>query len=131
MTWVKAYFGALIFFLVLDLAWILLVVKPFYARQIGQLMRESPSMGAAGAFYLFYIAGVVALAVQPALAADSVRPALINGAILGAVAYGTYTVTNFAILQGWTTGLVWSDVLWGAFLTAASAAAGFYAARLI
>lgn len=126
----KAYAGALVAFLVIDIAWIALVVKPFYANQIGDMMRGSPNMAAAGAFYLLYIAGVVALAVQPALAAGTVRTALLNGAILGAVAYGTYTVTNFAILKGWTTGLVWSDILWGAFLTAVCAAAGFYAARL-
>lgn len=130
MIYVKAYLGALVAFLVIDIAWIAFVVKPFYAKEIGAMMRDSPNMAASGAFYLLYVAGLVALAVQPALTADSVRPALVNGAILGAVAYGTYTVTNFAILKGWTTGLVWSDILWGAFLTAVCSAAGFYAARL-
>jgi uncharacterized membrane protein len=54
---------------------------------------------------------------------------LTNGAVVGALAYGTYTLTNYAILTNWTPGLVYTDIVWGALLTAVVAAAGHLAAR--
>ncbi|NNF41292.1 MAG: DUF2177 family protein, partial [Woeseiaceae bacterium] len=52
-----------------------------------------------------------------------------NGGVLGAISYGTFTLTNFSVLQGWTTGLVVSDIAWGTFLTAVSAGCGYLFAR--
>ena len=130
MIWIKAYFGVLISFLVIDLAWIATFVRGYYQKEVGELMLDAPNGVAAGLFYLAYAAGIVLLAVRPALAEGSVTTALINGAVIGALAYGTYTITNYAILKGWTTGLVVSDIAWGAFLTAVVAACGYFAARL-
>ena len=130
MTFLKAYAGTLVSFLIVDAVWIALVVRGFYQREVGHLLSDSPNMGAAGIFYLAYAAGVVVLAVQPAIGAGSVKTAVLNGAIIGAIAYGTYTVTNYAVLKGWTMGLVLSDIAWGAFLTALTAACGYLAARL-
>ena len=48
---------------------------------------------------------------------------------LGALAYGTYTVTNYSLFEQWTPGLVVSDTAWGAFLTALCAAAGYAVVR--
>ena len=125
---VIAYLAVLTAFLIIDLVWIGLVVLDYYQTTIGPMMREQPALLWAAGFYLLYAAGIVRLAVQPALQAASAKPALINGAVLGAVAYGTYTVTNYSILNGWTIGLVVSDTLWGAALTATSAALGYLAA---
>ena len=125
---VIAYLAVLTAFLIIDLVWIGLVVLDYYQTTIGPMMREQPALLWAAGFYLLYAAGIVRLAVQPALQAASARPALINGAVLGALAYGTYTVTNYSILNGWTIGLVVSDTLWGAALTATSAALGYLAA---
>lgn len=130
MSLVKAYIGTLVAFLVIDGLWIALVVIKFYERQVGHLMRETPSFVATALFYLAYVAGVVFLAVRPALASGAVAIAAINGAVIGALAYGTYTVTNYAIFRDWSTGLLVSDVVWGTFLTAVIAIAGYYAARL-
>jgi len=128
--YIKAYLAALAAFLVIDLAWISLVVIDFYRNTIGDLMREKPGMGGAAVFYLAYIAGIVFLAVKPAVESGSVRPAIVNGAVLGALAYGTYTITNLSILEGWTAGLVVSDILWGSFLTAVCGVCGYYSTRI-
>ncbi len=125
---VIAYLAVLAAFLIIDLVWIGLYVLDYYQATIGPMMREQPALLWAAGFYLLYAAGIVRLAVQPALQTGSARPALINGAILGALAYGTYTVTNYSILNGWTVGLVISDTLWGAALTATTAALGYLAA---
>jgi len=53
------------------------------------------------------------------------RIASLNGAIFGAIAYGTYSVTNYAMLTDWTTLLLISDTLWGAILTAICSAVSF------
>ena len=129
MTFLKAYAGVLVSFLVIDIVWISRVVKPMYEREVGDLLRTEPQMAAAAVFYLMYAAGIVHFAVTPALASGGLRTALINGAIFGGLAYGTYAFTNHAVLRGWTFSLVAADVAWGIVLTAATAACGWFAAR--
>lgn len=130
MSWLRAYAGVILPFLVVDLLWIRFVVLPMYERQLGELLRPDPRGLAAAAFYLGYAAGIAYLAVRPALAAGGMRVALTNGAVLGALAYGAYAFTNYAVLEGWTFSLVVADVLWGAVLTAGTSATGLLAARL-
>lgn len=124
MNW-KVYAAVLLSFVVIDLAWILLVVAEFYTETLGDRMRETPAGGGEFVFYLGYTAGIAWLAVKPALDAGSLKLALGNGALLGALAYGTYTLTNYTILEGWTLGLVGSDIAWGVFLTMVTSAIGF------
>ena len=130
MIYLKAFLGTVVTFLVVDLVWITFFVKPYYQQTVGHLLRESPNMVASALFYLAYAGGIVYLAIAPALSAGSLKTALINGAVLGGIAYGTYSVTNYAVFEGWTTGLMVSDVAWGIFLTAVCAAGGYFAARL-
>ena len=129
MKLLKAYLAAAIVFIVVDLIWIALVVLDTYEREIGDLLSDSPNGIAAGVFYAGYIAGILLLASLPAVEKRSWKIAAVNGAALGAVAYGTYTVTNYAVLTGWTMTLVVSDILWGAFITALTAVCGYLAGR--
>jgi uncharacterized membrane protein len=130
MTFVRAFAGTLVAFLVIDLIWIARVVRPMYDQQIGSLLRPNPHFGAAVVFYLMYAMGIVYFAALPALASGGVRTALVNGAALGGLAYGTYAVTSYALFKGWTFNLAAADVAWGIVLTAVTAACGFGAARL-
>ena len=130
MTMIKAFIATIVTFLVIDAIWITLFVVDYYETQVGSLMRETPNFVAALVFYLAYAIAVVILAVRPALASERVSEALMLGALLGAIAYGTFTITNYAVLEGWTMGLVISDIAWGTFLTAVVAASGYLAARL-
>jgi uncharacterized membrane protein len=129
MTFVRAFAGTLVAFLAIDMIWIARVVHPMYEHQVGGLLRTHPQLGAAGAFYLGYAAGVVYFVVLPALASGGVRAALVKGAALGGLAYGTYAFTNYALLRGWTFTLAAADVGWGVALTAVAAACGLWAAR--
>lgn len=126
---IKAYFGTLVAFLAIDAIWLGVLSRGLYNKWIGHLMRETPLWPAAGAFYLLYIAGIVFLAVQPALEAGSWRVALINGAVLGLIAYGTYDFTNYATLKEWPLAMVLVDLVWGTFLTGTAALAGYLIAR--
>lgn len=124
-----AYIAATVVFIVVDLIWIVLVVLDTYEREIGDLLSDSPNGAAAGLFYIGYIAGILLLASLPAVEKSSWKIAAINGGVMGAIAYGTYTVTNYAVLTGWTMTLVITDILWGAFITALCAVVGYVVAR--
>ena len=125
---VKSYLATLIAFLIIDALWIGFVAKGIYENALGVLMREQPLALAALTFYAVYAAGIVYFAVLPALTQSSIYTALTNGAFLGLLAYGTFSVTNFAVLSAWTAKLLVTDVLWGAAITAASAVVGYLAA---
>ncbi len=124
-----AYLAATAVFIVVDLIWIVLVVLDTYEREIGDMLSDSPNGAAAGIFYIGYIAGILLLASLPAVEKGTWKVAAINGAALGAIAYGTYSVTNYAVLTGWTMTLVVTDTVWGAFITALCAVVAFLVAR--
>jgi uncharacterized membrane protein len=125
-----AYLGAAAAMLVLDAIWLTLAVPRLYQPQIGHLLAAQPNLGIAAVFYLFYVVGIVVFAVLPAHAGGSWLTALGLGALLGLVAYGTYDFTNMATLRDWPLGITVIDVIWGTFLTATAATAGWFALRL-
>ena len=129
MKYVKAFAAAAVAFLVIDIAWISLFLRDVYEAQIGSIMRPAASISAAALFYVGYISAILYLAVRPALAERRIATAVQHGAALGAIAYGTYTLTNYAIFAQWSVLLVVSDIAWGTFLTAISATVGYLAAR--
>ncbi len=53
-------------------------------------MRDGVNVAPAAVFYALYVSGLVYFAVLPALEQQSIAKALIAGALLGLVAYGTY-----------------------------------------
>jgi len=125
------YMASLVTFLIIDGLWLGIVARSFYVQQIGHLLRPSPDFGVAGAFYLLYVVGVVVFAVLPALAQQSWVTALVLGALLGFIAYGTYDLTNLATLAGWPVLVSVVDMIWGAVLTATVALAGYMAGRML
>ena len=127
MTYLIAYVSTAVVFFALDFVWLTRVAIGFYRQNIGELLLATPNFAAAGIFYLFYVIGIVYFAVMPAVTANSVLTALLNGAILGLLAYGTYDMTNLATLKGWSLSVSVVDMAWGAVLTATAAAAGYFA----
>lgn len=123
----KTFIVIAIVFTAVDIAWISLYLGDIYAAQLSSIMRESPLATPAVLFYVGYIAAIIFFAVRPALATQRLATALLNGGALGAVAYGTFTLTNHAILSAWSWHLVISDIAWGAFLTAVCSACGYLA----
>ncbi|MFN3231205.1 MAG: DUF2177 family protein [Alphaproteobacteria bacterium] len=124
MTYVALYVVTMIVFLGVDALWLKYVMNPLFQAHIGDLMAPELRLWVAGLFYLFYIAGIIYFAQLPGLRSGSMQLVLINGAILGFLAYGTYEATNMATLRGWSWSMVAVDVAWGTFLTAMSAWVG-------
>ena len=121
------YAACAVVFFPLDYLWLSTVGRTVYRREIGTLLLDNPNLLIAALFYLAYLVGVVALVAAPA-EGDIVR-ALLMGALLGFVAYGTYDLTNLATLKGYTPTIAMIDLAWGTALTAVSAAAGVWIAR--
>jgi uncharacterized membrane protein len=108
-------------FLVLDAVMLKTVMKPLFEQFIGDWILDDIRIRPAVAFYLFYVAGVLWFVSLPALRDGISVNALISGAILGAMAYGTYEFTNYATLRDWSLTMVAVDLTWGAALTGFSA----------
>lgn len=116
--WLIAYGAALVVFLVVDLVWLGVVARSFYAEQLGRLMRPDVQRVAAALFYFGFVAGLVFLAVRPGQPDWSVWQAAAQGAVVGLLAYGTYDLTNWATLRDWPVAMSLVDMLWGTALSA-------------
>ena len=122
--YMSLYLASAVVFFVIDFIWLSLAGPTIYKREIGQLLLDQPNLLVAAGFYLFYVVGLVVLVTAPANG-DVVR-ALLTGAVLGFVAYGTYDLTNLSTMRGFTPTIAIIDMAWGTFLTAISAGAGVF-----
>ena len=120
-----------IVFLVADAIMLSFVMKPLFERHLGEGLLDGIRAGPALLFYVTYMAGVIWFAGWPALRDGTPMMALVNGAILGFVAYGTYELTSWTVMRDWHPAMVAADMAWGTTVTALSAWAGVMAARAV
>ena len=118
--------GTLLAFLVLDGLWLGVLMGSTYKSLLGTLMLDQPRLLPAILFYLLYVLGCVVLVILPSA---SWQRAARLGALLGLVAYGTYDLSNWATLQGWSAGLALMDMAWGTCLTAICCTVGHLCAN--
>ncbi|MGL5446449.1 MAG: DUF2177 family protein [Rhabdaerophilum sp.] len=118
-------------FLVIDMIWLLYIARGVYMSEIGAILKPQPNLWAAAAFYLLYLVGLTLFVLLPAAESGSVMRAALLGAAFGLVAYGTYDLTNLAVLQGFTTRIALIDMAWGTFLTASVSAISVGAVRAL
>lgn len=123
------YVSTAVIFLSLDAIMLKSVMHPLFERRIGSWLLDDIRLVPAVVFYLFYVGGVLWFVSLPALRDDVPVQALFAGALLGAMAYGTYEFTNFATLRDWSWEMVAVDLAWGTALTGVSAWAGVMIAR--
>lgn len=130
MTWIVAFIVAAVAFAALDALWLGWAGPNFYRPRLGDLLADSFRMAPALVFYAAYVAAIVWFAVRPGLTAG-IGAAVLNGALLGAICYATYDLTNQATLRHWSTAVTVADIAWGAFATAAAAGIATFAASRI
>lgn len=111
---------------ILDFFWLGYIAKKLYHSEIGSLLLEKPNMPAALVFYVIYVIGVLVFVIGPAIDSDSWVYALSYGALFGIVAYATYDLTNLATIKGFSKKIVAIDLIWGMFITAATAVGTFF-----
>jgi uncharacterized membrane protein len=129
MSLAVLYLSTAAIFLVVDAVMLGLVMKPLFLRHIGPLMADPIRLGPAALFYLSYVAGLVYLVSWPALKTGG--PVVIPAAVIGAMAYGTYEFTSYAIMKDWHWSMVLTDTTWGAVLTALAAWGGVTITRAV
>lgn len=123
------YFSTAAIFLILDGIMLTLVMKPLFARHIGAALIEPIRAVPALLFYAAYVAGLLYLVSWPALKTGS--SVVIPAAIIGAMAYGTYEFTSYAIMRDWHWQMVLTDLIWGTVLTAFAAWVGVAVTRAV
>ena len=114
----KLFLIALPVFFVIDMAWLALVAKNFYQKQIGFLMKPDINWLAAIIFYLLFITGLIIFVITPAVIKQSWVHALLYGALFGLVTYATYDLTNLATVKDWPLLVTLVDLAWGSVLAA-------------
>ena len=127
MTWIVAAITAALVFGALDAVWLSWAGPNFYRPRLGDILADSFRMMPALVFYAAYIAAIVWFAVRPGLSLG-ISAAALNGALLGAICYATYDLTNQATMRTRSTTVTVADIAWGAFATAVAAAAASFAA---
>lgn len=127
MKWAIAYLTAGISFGLLDFLWLRWAGPNLYRPVLGDLLAPQFRAGPAIAFYLLYLAAMVWFAIRPGLELG-VPHAVLNGALLGAIAYATYDLTNQATLKVWSTHITLIDIAWGASATALASGIACYVA---
>lgn len=129
MTWIVAFIAAALAFGALDALWLNWAGPNFYRPALGDVLADRFRMAPALIFYTAYVAAIVWFAVRPGLS-NGLGAAALNGALLGAICYATYDLTNQATLRHWSVSVTVIDILWGALATAiAASAATFIASR--
>ena len=128
---IVAAFIASFVFLIIDVIWLSFATKSFYRPLLGDLISDKPVLWDAGLFYILYMFGMSVIVIQPCIEPDSLTKSLFTGFVFGLVAYGTYNLTNMAVVKNWSPTVVFVDMFWGGTLTAVSATTGIYIAKKI
>jgi uncharacterized membrane protein len=130
-VFIKVYLIALPVFFAIDMFWLVLIAKSFYANQIGFLMRPDINWAAAILFYVIFIAGLVLFVIMPALEKRSLLHSIMFGALFGFISYATYDLTNLATIKNWPILVTIVDLIWGAALSALVSLASYLIALVV
>lgn len=117
-----SYLAVLLVVGVLDYLWLRVIATAWYETAMAHLLAPKPNLVAAAIFYFAYPVGLMVFAVVPS--GGDVMRALALGALFGLFAYGTYDITNLAVMRDWSLRLTLIDIAWGTFVSAAGALAG-------
>lgn len=130
MRTILIYVTCLVVFLALDSVWIGYLSGSLYSILDG-LMADPIRITAAVAFYLLQIAGILVFVLPHGRRNGSPFVALGFGALFGICTYGTYDLTNEAVLRVWTWRVTLTDMAWGAIVTGIASSAGIWMERLL
>lgn len=113
MRFVAGYAAFLVAFGICDAIWLGTMTSRLYRPALGDLIVEPIRYVPAVLFYFGFPLGVLHFAVMPALRSGGATDALVNGALIGMLAYATYDLTNYATLRPWTLTITLADITYG------------------
>ncbi len=111
------YIVGLVAFFIIDMLWLGIVAKKFYAKEMEGLLAPTIRWNSAILFYLLFVAGIIVFAVIPALYTQELVVAAVLGGLYGFFTYMTYDLTNRATLVRWPMRLVIVDIVWGVIIS--------------
>lgn len=130
MKFVWMFLISMVIFLVLDMLWLNVIAKRFYAQELGDLMTDQVRILAAVIFYIIFIVGMIYFVIYPAFLEASLTAALVNGLFFGFICYATYDLTNLATIRNWPLAMTLVDLVWGTFLGGMTSMLSFLAYEL-
>lgn len=122
---------ALPVFFAIDILWLGLIAKNFYANHLGFLMKTQVNWPVAILFYVIFLVGLVIFVISPAMTKGSWTHALMYGALFGLVTYATYDLTNLATLKDWPVIVTIVDLIWGMVLSASVSVITYFIATKV
>ena len=131
MSTIITYISMLLFFLIVDAIVIIKFMNPMFRSNIGEVMKEDVNFAFAALFYLFYVIGIYWFGTYTGIKSNSIILGVASAAFLGLLAYGTYEITNFVVIKGWTPKMVIIDMIWGGLLSGMTAFVGIIVNRLL
>jgi uncharacterized membrane protein len=123
------YLTCLVVFLGMDAIWLGAASGALYTSVLGDLMLAQFRITPAVLFYLLQIAGILVFVLPRARQSAIPWAAFWFGALFGICTYGTYDLTNQAVLRVWTWPLTVIDMAWGACVTGIASLAGAFVER--
>ena len=129
--YLKLYIITLVAFFALDMVWLSLMARRFYSKYLGLMLSSKPVWSVAILFYLLFIGGVLIFVVLPGLHVNSTKRILLLGALYGLITYGTYGLTNLAIVKDWPWIVTLVDICWGIVLATLVSYIGFLAGKFL
>jgi uncharacterized membrane protein len=127
MHYAQIYAVSVPVFFAIDMLWLGLIATTFYQKHLGYLLGPVKWPVAIG-FYLIFLVGLLIFAIAPAISANSLKTALVLGALFGFFTYATYDFTNWATVRDWPAIVVFVDILWGTILSASVASITYWIA---
>ncbi|GAC1494918.1 MAG: DUF2177 family protein [Bradyrhizobium sp.] len=124
--YVVLYLATLLALVPIDILFLGVFAKGFFASQVGDMMGEVRPAPAV-LFYLLYAAGILIFVSGSATA--TWQTTLLYGALFGLFCYATFELTAMSLLKHWTWPVVAFDMSWGCFVTALSSTLGLMIAN--
>jgi uncharacterized membrane protein len=113
--------------LILDYIWLGIITKKFIINQFGSLVKVE-----SGSIKINMVAGILAwlaiaigcyiFAVYPS---NSLKSALVLGALFGFISYSIYDLTNLAFIVKYPLKFVFVDIAWGTVLCSVVSVVGY------
>lgn len=113
MRFAAGYAVFLVAFGICDAIWLTTMASRLYRPALGDWLIDPPRYLPAMLFYFGFPLAVLYFATMPALREGSASSALVNGALIGLLAYATYDLTNYATLRAWTLTITLADLAYG------------------
>lgn len=116
MALIKQFMVTCVVFFSIDILWLAFVARRIYQKHIGLIMADKVNVVAALIFYIIFIIGLLYFVINPAIAKESFKVAVLAGMFFGFITYSTYDLTNLATLKNWPLTITIIDITWGTLL---------------